>query len=60
MNTVRWLLVEELQNIVYGIFSDSQKHPFEDVFQYKCSYQFSNIHKKIPVLGSFFNKVAGL
>ena len=33
MNTGSRLLVEELQNIIYHIFSDSQKQPFEDIFQ---------------------------
>ena len=36
MNTGRWLLVEELQNIVHRIFFDSQKQTFEDVFKYTC------------------------
>ena len=47
MNTGSWLLGEELQSIVYRIISDSQKQPFEDVFQYRCSQKFHNIHRKI-------------
>ena len=37
-----------------------QKQPFADVFQYRCSYEFRNIHKKKTVLESFFNKIAAL
>ena len=46
MNTGIWLLVEELQATVYHIFSDSQKQPFEDVFQYRCSQELRNVLKK--------------
>ena len=56
MNTGRWLLVEELQNTVYRIFSDSQKHPFQDVFQYRCSQEFRNIHRKTFVSRSLFKR----
>ena len=60
MNTGSWFLGEELQSIVYRIISDSQKQPFEDVFQYRCSWKFRNIHRKISVLRSLFDKAAGL
>ena len=39
MNTGSWLLVEE--------------QLFEDVFQYRCSWEFHNICRKALVLGSF-------
>ena len=51
MNNGRWLLVEELQNIVLRIFSDNRKNPFENVLQYTCSQEFRNIHRKTPVWG---------
>ena len=34
--------------------------PFANVLQNKCSNKFFDIHKKIPVLQSLFNKVTGL
>ena len=34
-----------------------QKEPFTYVLQNRCSYKFPNIHKKISVLDSLFNKV---
>ena len=37
-------------------FSDSQKKPFEDVFQYTCFWEFCNVHKKTPVMGLFLVK----
>ena len=36
-----------------------QKQPFANVLQNRCSYKFPDIHKKISVLESLFNKVAG-
>ena len=36
-----------------------QKQPFADVFQNRCSYEFQNIHRKTPVLESFFNNGTG-
>ena len=33
---------------------------FLNVFQNRCYYKFPDIHKKISVLGSLFNKVTGL
>ena len=37
-----------------------QKQPFANVLQNRCSYKFPNIHKKISVLETIFNKVTGL
>ena len=36
------------------------KHLFADVLQNRCSCKFRTFHRKIPVLESLFNKVAGL
>ena len=36
-----------------------QKQPFANVFQNSCSYKFCNIHRKITVLQSLFDKVVG-
>ena len=33
------------------------KQSFTDVIQGKCSKMIRNIHRKIPALGSLFNKV---
>ena len=34
--------------------------PFANFFQNRCSYKFPEIHKKISVLESLFNKATGL
>ena len=60
MNTGSWLLCRGAAEYRLPLFFDSRKHPFEDVFQYRYSWEFRNIHKKTPVLGSLFNKVASL
>ena len=39
---------------------DAQKQPFADVFQKRCSKKFRDIHWKISVLESVFDKVADL
>ena len=42
------------------IGKETQKQPFADVLQNRCSLKFHNIYRKSPVLESLFNKVAGL
>ena len=37
-----------------------QQRLLADVLQNKCSWKFCNIHRKIPVLESLFNKIPGL
>ena len=34
----------------YLFSQKTQKQPFADVLQKKCSYRFRNIHRKTPVL----------
>ena len=34
-----------------------EKQPFSEVLQNRCSLKFGNIHRKIPVLESLFNRV---
>ena len=37
-----------------------QNQPFAGILQNKCSQKLRNFHRKVPVLESLFNKVAGL
>ena len=55
----KWLLLSsDLKNVLTKHFPKMQ--PFAYVFQRRCSYKFPDIHKKISVLKSLFNKVIGL
>ena len=47
---------------LWEIFLDSctQKQPFADVLQNRCSQKFRNIHRTTSVLESLYNKVAGV
>ena len=38
----------------------SEKQPFADVLQNRCSYKFCNVYRKTLVLESLYNKNAGL
>ena len=49
-----------LRHVILKVKQDLQKQSFADVFENRCSYKFSNIHKKTPVLESLFNKVVDL
>ena len=51
-------LSSDLKNVLTKHFPKMQ--PFANVLQNKCSNKFFDIHKKISVLQSLFNKVTGL
>ena len=48
-----------LRRVFTGSFDWFQKQSFVDIFQNRRSWKFRNIHRKIQVLESLFNKVAG-
>ena len=52
------LLSSDLKNALTKHFPKMQ--PFANILQNRCYYKFSDIHKKISVLESLFNKVTGL
>ena len=52
------LLSSALKNVLTKCFT--KVYPFTNVLQNRCSYKFPDIHKKISVLESLFNKVTGL
>ena len=39
---------------------ENQEQSFTDNFQYMCSWKFRKFHRKMFVLESLFNKIAGL
>ena len=57
MNIGSWLLVEDLQNIVYCILSDSEKQPFEDFFNISVLENFALFTGKDLCLGLFLIKL---